>query len=310
MGVVGHSGDLSAPSDTRSAAAVDGTGQSAAIAFDGRGVAVDGPAESAAEAKTRQGATRYPTLAVAGLVLAVVVLWAGYTRRWPWTGINGHTATLWDWLHLMLLPVVLAVLPVWLSRRAHLRPVHKKAGFTIFGLFVLLVVIGYMAPWGWTGFTGNKMWDWLELLALPLAVSLAPLCADLRDCWTVRHTLTATALLALFLVPVLGGYLGHWGWTGFEGNTLWDWLNLFLLPLLIPTVVAPAIKAIATAGVLEAETAAAKQAAEAVAARAEAAEAVAAEAIVGVAGGRAERRTEPPPTVEPGRRTAVAPTKR
>ncbi len=35
------------------------------------------------------------------------------------------------------------------------------------------------------------------------------------------------------------GYAIPWGWTGFTGNTLWDWLHLLLLPLLLPTVIVP-----------------------------------------------------------------------
>ena len=38
------------------------------------------------------------------------------------------------------------------------------------------------------------------------------------------------------VVLVLGGYLLHWTWTGFEGNTLWNWLGLFLVPFLLPLV--------------------------------------------------------------------------
>jgi hypothetical protein len=191
----------------------------------------------------------------------------------------------------MLLPVVVAVLPVWLSRKAHLRRAHKTAGLATFGVFVLLVIVGYTASWGWTGFVGNKLWDWLELLALPLAVALAPLCADLRTSWSARHTLVGGGLVAVFLVPVLGGYLGHWGWTGFAGNTLWDWLNLFLLPLLVPTIVVPAIASIATEGVLEARTAT-EQVAEAVVATAVAAEVAA--AIATDRAGRTERAAPPP----------------
>ena len=46
--------------------------------------------------------------AACGLALAVV-LWGGYSCTWPWTGINGSTATLWDRLHLLplLLPTVI-----------------------------------------------------------------------------------------------------------------------------------------------------------------------------------------------------------
>ena len=49
-----------------------------------------------------------------------------------------------------------------------------------------------------------------------------------------------------FIAVVLGGYVGKWGWTGFRGNTLWNWLQLLLLPLLLPTVVVPALMPIAT----------------------------------------------------------------
>jgi hypothetical protein len=99
------------------------------------------------------------------------------------------------------------------------------------------VVAGYTIPWGWTGFLGNKLWDWLELLVLPLTVALIPVVLDLRDNWGARHSLVAMTVLGAFIVVVLGGYLGHWGWTGFRGNTLWNWLHLWLLPLLIPLLI-------------------------------------------------------------------------
>jgi hypothetical protein len=105
--------------------------------------------------------------------------------------------------------------------------------------FAVVVLAGYTVPWAWTGFAGNRLWDWLNLLALPLAVALLPIYGELRARWTARHSAVATAGLAGFGVIVLGGYLGHWSWTGFTGNTLWDWLHLLLLPLLLPTVVVP-----------------------------------------------------------------------
>jgi hypothetical protein len=40
----------------------------------------------------------------------------------------------------------------------------------------------------------------------------------------------------LFGLVVLTGYLFDWTWTGFTGNTLWDWLGLFLVPFLLPLV--------------------------------------------------------------------------
>jgi hypothetical protein len=64
----------------------------------------------------RASPARIGVLAAAAAAFTIV-LWGGYSRRWSWTGINGHTATLWDWLHLLLLPVAVGVLPIWMSRR-------------------------------------------------------------------------------------------------------------------------------------------------------------------------------------------------
>ena len=54
--------------------------------------------------------------AVALVVLALVV-YGGYGEHWRWVGVNGATATLWDWLHLLLLPIAAVVLPLWLRHR-------------------------------------------------------------------------------------------------------------------------------------------------------------------------------------------------
>jgi hypothetical protein len=75
---------------------------------------------------------------------------------------------LWDWLHLLLLPIAVGVLPIWLSRRTRLTSRHKSLALTILSGFALVVLIGYTVPWGWTGFRGNTLWDWLHLLLLPL----------------------------------------------------------------------------------------------------------------------------------------------
>lgn len=115
----------------------------------------------------------------AASALFAIVLWGGDSHHWSWTGINGRTATLWDWLHLLMLPVAVAVLPIWLSRRTRVARPYKALGLTVTGAFALLVLIGYTVPWAWTGFAGNRLWDWLELLALRIAVGLTPVFADL-----------------------------------------------------------------------------------------------------------------------------------
>ena len=197
---------------------------------------------SSAQGATARSQSRLALwLTAAALAVLALVLWGGYSHHWSWTGINGHTATLWDWLHLLLLPLAVAVLPIWMSRDAKLDPVVKRVALAVLGVFVFVVLAGYLIPWAWTGFVGNSLWDWLNLIALPLAVGLMPLAVGIREGWTPRHTAIAVAATMLFAVIVLAGYLVPWAWTGFTGNTLWDWMHLLLLPLLLPIVIVPAV---------------------------------------------------------------------
>src|SRR5690348_8313877 len=151
------------------------------------------------EAAPRQ---RPRTLRAASLAFALfalaVVLYGGYGHHWSWTGINGQTATLWDWLHLLLLPLAFGLLPVLIDQEIELRRRHKLLGTVSLGVFAALVVVGYAMPWRWTGFTGNRLWDWLELLVFPLAVALSPAFERLRTHWTRRHSLLTLAGLAVF----------------------------------------------------------------------------------------------------------------
>jgi hypothetical protein len=198
-----------------------------------------------ATAGASRGIGRRGLLAWVGGVALAVVAWGGYSHHWPWTGINGGTATLWDWLHLLLLPLAAAVLPTWLRRdtRVHSRlKLYMTTALTLFGVVVLL---GYAIPWGWTGFRGNTLWDWFNLVFLPLTLVLIPWFVELRNHWEPRHTIVAGVLVTVFLALVAGGYLGSWTWTGFTGNTLWNWMRLLFLPLLIPTVILPAFTPIA-----------------------------------------------------------------
>ncbi|MGZ4599615.1 MAG: hypothetical protein ACXVYY_18020 [Oryzihumus sp.] len=113
---------------------------------------------------------------------------------------------------------------------------HAVAFGGAVGLVAVCALGGYLGGWAWTGFRGNTLWDWLHLLVLPVVLALLPL-------WLRTHTrLELVWVLALglaglvFVVLVLGGYVLGWAWTGFRGNTLWDWLELLVVPFVLPVV--------------------------------------------------------------------------
>ena len=180
-----------------------------------------------------------PAAALLAVVALAVLLWGGYGAGWSWTGF-GDNDTLWDWLHLLLLPVAVAALPLWLTRRGALHPRRRRVAELAAAAFVLLVALGYLVPIAWTGFPGNELWDWLELVLLPAVLVLAPLWPQLRPrLRRHHHVLLALAAAGLAVLVVLG-YVVPLRWTGFTGNTLWDWLELVLAPLATPLVLVPA----------------------------------------------------------------------
>jgi hypothetical protein len=68
-----------------------------------------------------------------------------------------------------------------MSQRTDQRPALASDPRHTALLAVALVAIGllvtafgsYGMGWQWTGFRGNKLWDWLNLLVLPFAVPVA-----------------------------------------------------------------------------------------------------------------------------------------
>ncbi len=101
---------------------------------------------------------------------------------------------------------------------------------------------GYLFDWRWTGYRNeddgvpNQLWDWLTLLLQPIALLLIPLWLRAGTRRPGDWLVLGTAVAVTFVVLVLGGYLLDWTWTGFKGNTLWNWLSLFLMPFLPPLV--------------------------------------------------------------------------
>jgi hypothetical protein len=194
---------------------------------------------SAGRGQQRRTRTIVRTAAAVAVVAAAVFVWGGYDRGWRWTGLSS-AVTLWDWLQALALPVVVGVTPLLLRHRQHLTGGHRVAVVTTLVTFALLVSAGYLVPLRWTGFTGNTLWDWLELALLPLVLATASLWAG-RDDIGGRHLLVGSVLAGGFVLLVACGYLVPWTWTGFRGNTAWDWIKLLLVPVLVPTVLLPAV---------------------------------------------------------------------
>ncbi|MGN6744476.1 MAG: hypothetical protein ACTHJL_14455, partial [Amnibacterium sp.] len=161
----------------------------------------------------------------------------GYGFGWPWTGLS-RAVTLWDWLQALLLPMALSLAPILLLNRRRLRRTHHLVLVGLLVAFAVLVLLGYLVPLAWTGFPGNTLWDWFELTLLPVVVTATPVWVRANTVQR-RHLLAAGGAMAVFGVLVIAGYTIPLTWTGFHGNTAWDWVKLLLIPALLPTVVIP-----------------------------------------------------------------------
>jgi hypothetical protein len=185
---------------------------------------------------------RWQLAITAGLVVFVVTLVGGYSGDWKWTGYSDND-TLWEWLKLLLLPVILATAPIWLTRGSEVRRDRRVIVAALALAFLVLVIVGYAANLRWTGFPGNKLWDWFVLIVLPLSIGAVRAWRKLGRDLSSERIAAIAAVAAAFGVFVAGGYALHWDWTGFQGNTLWDWIQLLLAPILFGIIVVPAASA-------------------------------------------------------------------
>jgi hypothetical protein len=190
---------------------------------------------------TGNGKARKATAWVTAAALAVT-LWGGYTRGWQWTGLRGNNQ-LWDWLTLLLLPVALGAIPLWIQDKDYIGKGRRVIYAAAIAAWTGLVIAGYLIPLNWTGFRGQTLWDWLNLLVLPAAVTTTMALASIRARQPQArshpyHKAIITALAAGWIMTLIGGYALRWQWTGYAGNTVWSWLGI-LLPLAFPTLLLP-----------------------------------------------------------------------
>lgn len=190
-------------------------------------------------ARSHRGPSRLP---LRGLVMAVVVVAVGivvvggFGFGWAWTGFRSNR-DLWDILHLLVLPLALTMVPFWYHRSGRLHPAWLTVLAVLGAGFVVTVVGGYALQWSWTGYPGNTLWDWLELLVLPVTIALLPIWLETHERLEREWLAGGLAFLAVIAVLAVCGYTLDWTWTGFPGNTLWDWLELALVPFAVPAVV-------------------------------------------------------------------------
>ena len=168
-----------------------------------------------------------------GTLVGIVAIFAVNGRNWPWTGFAGATS-LWSWLKLLVTPAALASLIVRLNSPASPGRTWRTLGLAAGVLFVATIIGGYWADWGWTGFPGKALWDWLELMLFPLVILVLPEWVRHGGPRGRRAAIIAIGASALFALIVIGGYSWGWTWTGFTGNTFRDWLALMIAPFLLP----------------------------------------------------------------------------
>ena len=189
-----------------------------------------------------QKVRKYASYAV---VLALLVaLWGGYVQGWRWTGFRANDQ-LWDWLNLLLLPVALGTIPLWIQNKEYISRARRITYGAVIVAWTGFVIAGYLIPLNWTGFHGQTLWSWFELVLLPvtLTITMALTSMRVRKARSLRHYQKGiiVALAVGWIVTVIGGYALRWTWTGYSGNSLWDWLKLLLLPLVFPTILLPAL---------------------------------------------------------------------
>ena len=158
----------------------------------------------------------------------------GYGFYWLWTGYPGNT--LWDWLKLLLIPVALTAATLYFSSDRKWR-VEWKIAFALAAAILLVTVVGgYILNWHWTGFQGNHLWDWLTLVLQPVGLVALAIFFGASLKWRPEFTVLTMAIVAFLAVSALGSYAFGWNWTGFQGNRLWEWINLLLLPVALAVV--------------------------------------------------------------------------
>jgi Na+/H+-dicarboxylate symporter len=129
--------------------------------------------------------------------------------------------------------------PAGPTHRTRRRSGRWTVALTVAVLVTFGVILwgGYTQGWAWTGITAqDTLWHWLQLLLVPIAFAALPTLLRQHSEMRTERKLLMAGLTVAFLAFVVVGYALPLTWTGFTGNTLWDWLSLLLLPIAITSV--------------------------------------------------------------------------
>lgn len=181
------------------------------------------------------------TAAAATLILII----GSHAGHWAWTGLT-QNGQVWDWMQLLLLPVAIGTLPLWLRFSGQMSRWHRRTLVGAAISFAAFVLVGYLVPLRWTGFRGHTLWDWLTLILLPMTITAVTVWPKTGRTFRGAYRRLAGVVGVAWTVTVIGGYAGGWQWTGYPGNTLWEWVQLLLAPIAITTYLVPELITVVT----------------------------------------------------------------
>jgi hypothetical protein len=150
---------------------------------------------------------------------------------------------------------VLGTIPLWMQYRKYITRGRRVIIGAAAAACIGLVILGYLLPaFSWTGFPGQKLSNWLQLLLIPAAVAITAVMVSRRDQLCRGRWLRPyqkwifAALVAGWIVTLIGGYRLGWTWTGYEPEpspppslgSMWDWL-VVALPMAFPIILLPSL---------------------------------------------------------------------
>ena len=115
-----------------------------------------------------------------------------------------------------------------------------KRVLLVAGIVLVVLEIGtYAFNWTWTGFKDNNtLWDWLQLLLLPIALAAVPIWfmaeENQQRIWLAQLKWALLVVVVVLAVLFVGSFAFGWQWTGFRDHgRVWDWLGLLLVPVIV-----------------------------------------------------------------------------